>query len=276
MITRNYFKVVRVFPDPSEYFYIKNEGYDTGILNFEGYGERTDIDFKIDNGSWTNLVNYLNIYQMINIQPNSKLYLRGTAGYWKDNSDNGIYFYQNDEFPMSLGGDLRTLLDYTDVDSVTTIPDYCFKGIFNYKNLTSIENLTLGSSVTTIGYNGMREMFSNNPDITTALDLSNVTTVGNEGLCFMYNNCSSIQKGSNLSALTTVDNQGLSYMYYGCSSLNEAYAPNVSTWDTSKAAGWLVNVASTGVVYKPANLVINTNTDSGVPSGWTTQTYPQN
>ena len=243
MITRNYFKVVRVFPDPSDYFYIKNEG-----------------------------VNY--VANFIEIQPNSKLYLRGTAGYWKNNDDSGIYFYKSEEFPMSIGGDLRTLLNYTDVDSVTTIPANCFKATFQEKNLTSIENLTLGSSVRTIGEYAFFQMFYNNPDITTALDLSNVTTVGNSAMTYMYYSCTSLQKGSNLSGVTTLGDNAMNYMYNNCSSLNEVYAPNVSTWNESNTANWLYDVASTGVLYKPANLVIPT-TDSGVPSGWTTQTYPQ-
>ena len=273
MIKRNYFKVVRVFPDPSDYFYIKNEGYDTGVLYFEEFQERTDIDFKIDNGSWTNLVNFGSSF--IEIQPNSKLYLRGTTGYWKNNDDSGIYFYQNDEWPMSVGGDLRTLLDYTDVDSITTIPENCFKSTFQGLKIISIENLTLGSSVTTVGNNAFHQMFYGVSDITTGLDLSNVTTVGNGAMTYMYYQCTSLQKGSNLSGVTTVGDYAFNGMYQDCSSLNEAYAPNVSTWNTSNTTNWLVNVASTGVVYKPANLVINTNTDSGVPSGWTTQTYPQ-
>ena len=32
MIKRNYYKVVRIFPDPSSYFYIKNEMMSEGQL----------------------------------------------------------------------------------------------------------------------------------------------------------------------------------------------------------------------------------------------------
>lgn len=251
MIKRNYFKVVRVFPDPSDYFYIKNEGYDTGVLTLGGVDTqtRTDLEYKIDNGSWTNFVQTWGGYDArLELQPNSKIYLRGTAGYWKDSDGNGPYIMVDEISAVSIGGDLRTLLYYTDVDSVTTIPANCFNQTFQEKKLTSIENLTLGSSVTTVGDYAFHQMFYFNPDITTGLDLSGVTTLGN---------------------------YPMDYMYYGCSSLNEVYAPNVSTWERSKAGSWLGNVASTGVLYKPANLVIDTDSDSGVPSGWTTQTYPQ-
>ena len=247
MITRNYFKVVRVFPDPSDYFYIKNEGYDTGNLYVDCPEERTDLEFKIDNGSWTNFVETYGSGDYIELQPNSKIYFRGTAGYFKDVEGNGIWFdsYNNTDMTISIGGDLRTLLDYTDVDSVTTLPEKCFANAFQNPNLISIDNLTLGSSVTTLGSNVFYQMFAGS-QIQNGLDLSSVTTLGSEAMV---------------------------YMYQDCSSLATAYAPNVSTWSTSKTNAWLMGVASTGVLYKPANLTISTG-DSGVPSGWTTQTYP--
>lgn len=249
MITRNYFKVVRVFPDPSDYFYIKNEGYESGMIIISNVNAqtRTDLEYKIDNGSWTNFVQTWNDYGTFELQPNSKLYLRGTAGYWREEEDDDIFFGTDELGAISVGGDLRTLLDYTDVDSVTTIPAHCFNQTFQKNNLISIDNLTLGSSVTTIGNNAFQQMFYE----------------------------SQIQKGLDISSVTTLGDNAMNFMYDSCTSLNEAYAPNVSTWDDNKTVEWLANVASTGVVYKPANLVINTNTNSGVPSGWTTQTYPQ-
>ena len=249
MITRNYFKIVRVFPDPSDYFYIKNEGYESGNLYVDCPDERTDIEFKIDNGSWTNLHQTYGAGAYIELQPNSKVYFRGTAGYVKDVEGNGLWFDSgiNTNITISMGGDLRTLLNYTDVDSITTIPEKCFQNAFDGTNLISIDNLTLGSSVTTIGNNAFAMMFQGS-QIQNGLDLSNVTSVG------YY---------------------GLGQLYYNCNNLTSAYAPNLSTWNTSKADAWLNNVSSTGVLYKPANLTIPTNNEGGVPSGWTTQTYPQ-
>ena len=34
MIKRNYYKIVRIFPDPSSYFYIKNESMNEGQIMF--------------------------------------------------------------------------------------------------------------------------------------------------------------------------------------------------------------------------------------------------
>ena len=248
MITRNYFKVVRVFPDPSDYFYIKNEGYESGTLYVDCPDERTDIEFKIDNGSWTNFKQTYSGSPFVQLQPNSKVYFRGTAGYFKNVENEGLWFDSevNTSITISIGGDLRTLLNYTDVDSVTTIPENCFNNAFSSSNLISIDNLTLGPSVTTIGNHSLEMMFQG----------------------------SQIQNGLNLSGVTTVGAMGLSQCYCSCHSLTTAYAPNVSTWEQSKTNAWLFDATSTGVIYKPANLTIPTGTSSGVPDGWTTQTYP--
>lgn len=249
-IIRNYFKVCRVFPDPSDYFYIKNETLDQFTLEWVIHENRTDIEFKIDNGSWTGLYNYIQSYGHPQIPAGSKMYLRTSAGYWLENTDESLYFVNYDGQDISLGGDIRTIIDYTDVESVTSIPAECFHQTFAKRSdgiIISIENISF-DGITSIGNGGLFGTFMDQNELTKGLDLSGVTTLGNNSLNLMYANCTS---------------------------LNEAYAPNVSTWDTDKTSSWLNNTASTGVLYKPANLVIDTDTDSGVPSGWTTQTYPQ-
>lgn len=247
MIKRNYFKIVRVFPDPSDYFYFKNEGYEDINIWLEDYDTEvhSTIEVKVDNGSWTDA------YQAgaQTVHPNSKFYVRGADGFWKDSNDeNGISFGFDGSSPLSVGGDIRTLLDYTDVDSITTIPVHCFSDF-----IVSNELLIDASNLIFTG----------------------ITSVGDYGMLNMFYGCSSLISGPDLSSITSLGDYGLQQMYTRCSSLNEAYAPNVSTWNNSKTSNWLMDVAPTGVLYKPANLTIPTG-DSGVPSGWTTKTYPQN
>lgn len=241
MITRNYFKVVRVFPDPSDYFYIKNESYDGGDLIYNLQNTTLNLQYSFDKVNWTTLQNE---YSQINVPGDTSVYFRNNSGTFGI-EESPLFLPMTD---ISIGGDIRTLLDYTDVDSVTTLPANGFRYVFSMQNgakLVDISNLSLGG-ITTIGDNAFYQAFSG----------------------------SNIQKGLDLSGVTTLGENALNSMYSSCSSLNEAYAPNVSTWDTGKTNGWLNGVASTGVLYKPANLTIPTNYDSGVPSGWTTQTYP--
>ena len=246
MIKRNYYKVVRVLPDPSSYFYIKNESMSEGQLNFyTSWLDTVNLEYSFDKVNWTLLYSSSGGW-INNVPADGYVYFRNTSGTFCTSDYYGaITIY----FDCILGGDVRTLFNYTDVDSVTTIPPYGFYNPFdtrNDKKITDISNLSF-RGITSIGDYGLSEAFSQSKfTITKGVDLRDVTTLGEKALYFMYANNSN---------------------------LTEAYAPNVSTWDTSKTTGWLLRVAPTGVVYKPSTLTIPQN-EHGVPSGWTTQDYP--
>lgn len=246
MITRKYYKMVRVFPDPSSYFYIKNE---TMFESFIGLFIFTPnmlneitLEYSFDKVNWTRVTEYDN---SIYIPADGYMYLRNTTGVF-GTSTQVLTPYTD----ISIGGDIRTLFNYTDVDSVTKIPDYGFHYPFAFQNeakCIDISNLSF-RGITEIGNYGLTDAFAYNFNITKGVDLRDVTTIG-EG--------------------------ALSRLYYGNTNLTEAYAPNVSEWDIEKTSTWLKDTAPTGVVYKPTNLEIPTDWDSnGIPEGWTTQDYP--
>lgn len=241
MIKRNYYKIVRVFPDPSSYFYIKNEAMNQVDINFRGGWLTTvNLEYSFDKVNWKSYNG--NLY----IPADGYLYFRNTSGtFGTSEYDNIIYLYDN----FSIGGDIRTLFNYTDVESVTKIPDYglSFPFVcFNDCKCIDISNLSF-RGITEIGNYGLQNTFSANSTFTKGVDLRDVTTLGDYAL----NN-----------------------LYSGNSNITEVYAPNVSTWDTNKTSWWLSGAPSTGVVYKPSTLTIPTDTQSGIPSGWTTQDYP--
>lgn len=240
MIKRNYYKIVRIFPDPSSYFYIKNETMSEGQLNFDSSWLPTvNLEYSFDKVNWRRVSD-------IYIPADGYMYLRNTSGTFCSSN------YTQNMFPhfsLSIGGDIRTLFNYTDVDSVTAIPEYGFSHPFAMQGsakITDISNLSF-RGITEIGNYGLYDTFGWDHIGTKGVDLRDVTTLGERAL----NN-----------------------LYYSNSNLTEAYAPNVSTWDTNKTIGWLYGVASTGVLYKPSTLTIPTDTESGIPYGWTTQDYP--
>ena len=246
MIKRNYYKVVRVFPDPSSYFYIKDESMSGGDIVFfnSSWLNTLNLEYSFDKVNWT-----LVSSTIYGVPADSFVYFRNTSGTFNTENLKSSF---NIGFNSSLGGDIRTLFNYTDVDSITAIPAYglfkAFQCMGNYK-ITDISNLSF-RGITSIGDYGMCETFSN------------------------MNNYFSITKGIDLRDVTTLGESALYYLYYNNQNLTEVYAPNVSTWDANKTQSWLLSVAPTGVVYKPSTLDILTNSDSGIPSGWTTQDYP--
>ena len=247
MIKRNYYKIVRIFPDPSSYFYIKNETMEEGWIGLflftpERLSEMT-LDYSFDKVNWTRVTEYNK--DSIHIPADSYMYLRNTTGVF--GTDTQVFA---PHFNISIGGDIRTLFNYTDVESVTKIPDYGFYYPFTMQEdskCIDISNLSF-RGITEIGNYGLQSAFSNSD--------------------FM------ITKGVDLRGITTLGEGALNYLYSNNYNIKEAYAPNVSTWDINKTSGWLSSVASTGILYKPSTLDIPTDTDSGVPYGWTTQDYP--
>lgn len=241
MIKRNYYKVVRVFPDPSSYFYIKNETMSENYFD--------------SNSSWLNTVNLEYSFDKVNwirfnrgfyLPADGYVYFRNTSGTFCTSEYTQV-FYPNEN--ISLGGDIRTLFNYTDVESVTKIPDYGFSRVFSMQNGAKI------TDITNLSFRGIKE-------------------IGNSGLEFAFTWEHIGTKGVDLRDVTTLGENALHNLYSQNSNLTEVYAPNVSTWDESKTIQWLYGVASTGVVYKPSTLDIPTNDSSGIPSGWTTQDYP--
>ena len=245
MIKRNYYKVVRVFPDPSSYFYIKNETMNRGSVIFlnSSWLSTLNLEYSYDKVNWTVCSDTISVLE------DSFVYFRNTSGTFNTKNLKSSFFIN---FNSSLGGDVRTLFNYTDVDSVTAIPEYglsyAFQCVGNYK-IIDISNLSF-RGITSIGDYGLNGTFDNNSsffEITKGVDLRDVTTLGV---------------------------RALDSLYYNNKNITEVYAPNVSTWDVSKTDSWLYVVAPTGVVYKPSTLDIPTGDSSSIPSGWTTQDYP--
>ena len=242
MIKRNYYKIVRIFPDPSSYFYIKNETMDDSQLDFNSSWLPTvNLEYSFDK------VNWRRVNGDFYVPKDSYVYFRNNTGTFSTSEYHSVIYTR---FNCSLGGDIRTLFNYTDVDSVTAIPAYGLYTSFNSYGgkITDISNLSF-RGITSIGDYGLYGTFSQSRfTFTKGVDLRDVTTIGESALYELY--------------------------AYN-SNLKEVYAPNVSTWDTSKTMFWLSGVASTGVLYKPSTLDIPTDyNDAGLPSGWTTQDYP--
>ena len=241
MIKRNYYKIVRIFPDPSSYFYIKNETMNQEQINIDSSWLSTlNLEYSFDKVNWRR-VEY-DLY----IPADGYMYLRNTSGtFCSSNYTQNMFPY----FNCSLGGDIRTLFNYTDVDSVTAIPEYGFSHPFAMQGSAKITDIS-------------------------NLSFRGITEIGNYGLSDTFGWFHIGTKGVDLRDVTTIGNYALNNLYYDNSNLTEVYAPNVSTWDTSKTSGWLNGVASTGILYKPSTLTIPTDYNSGVPYGWTTQDYP--
>ena len=115
MIKRNYYKIVRVFPDPSSYFYIKNETMQEGRITCydSGWLSTVNVEYSFDKVNWKRFNGGFYLPE------DSYVYFRNTSGTFCTNEYNRVFWIT--DMSISLGGDVRTLLNYTDVDSVIVL-----------------------------------------------------------------------------------------------------------------------------------------------------------
>lgn len=243
-IVKPYYKLYRVFPDP-DYFYLENIGSSATYfyIRKDGNPAATSLEYSLDKTNWTTVTETI---QIQNIPQGGKIFLRNPHGVL--NSDNSNKFAVSTAYNTiyAVGGDIRTLINYQDIDNVTSVPNNCFAYFFDAQSkLKSVENV----------------------------DFSHITSLGSGSLQCTFRNCNNLTTCLDLSSITNITSNSMKETYSGCSSLNLAIAPNINTWDTGYTNSWLSGVAASGVVMKPSTLTIPTDSTSGVPTGWTTQDY---
>ena len=150
--------------------------------------------------------------------------------------------------------------------SATTLSTYCYGSMF-YKctSLTTAPALP----ATTLADNCYRSMFERCTSLTIAPALP-ATTLQSSCYSSMFNGCTSLVQAPELPA-TALYNECYYYMFNGCSNLNYVKALFTDISAQSCLTGWLANVSTSGTFVKNSAATW-TNTDAGIPEGWTVQT----
>ena len=241
------------------------------------------LEYSTDKQNWT-IWDGTTTLNAINNDGTYYLYLRGK---------NTQVSYQNNRHFVLTGssveclGDIRTLLDYEDVENAT-MANYCFSNLFDgctalikapelfaetlsnycyYQMFWGCRNLIEAPKLpsTTLAQSCYAFMFYG-CSFTTPPELP--ATVLQEG-CYanMFSHCLNLTKAPIIRAVTLATNCYLQ-MFDECSSLSEVILLYDAAFDTTKATDWLNNVAAQGIFTKNPNLSIVTGS-SGIPSGWT-------
>lgn len=195
--------------------------------------------------------------------------------------------------------DCASLITTPDFSKITSVRNYSLG--YAFQNCTSLTTPPDFSNVKKIEDNGCRGLFQGCTSLTTAPDFSNVKDVGVNGFMFCFWGCTSLTTPPNFSKITRARNSVFNYCFKGCTSLttppdfskitsitnygntfkgcfsectslNLVVTPNINTWIEDDFDYWLDRVAPSGVVRKPAALIIPTGV-SGIPTGWTTENY---
>ena len=149
----------------------------------------------------------------------------------------------------------------------TTLVKNCYYAMFSgCTSLTTAPELP----ATTLADYCYYQMFYGCTSLTTTPALPATTLVT---YCYagMFVNCTSLTTAPELNA-TLLDIDCYNSMFNGCTKLNYVKAMFINDLDLSRfIKNWLSNVSPTGTFVKNANATW-TNTDAGIPTGWTVQT----
>jgi len=265
---------------------IKNIGQSNGTITFENViGAAYYISYRFNgSGNWTSLTVNGNSSATVTLPAGSYAEIKRTEGYGGERVKytgeaafygnwwllcgyiNGLFEYNTGLIDASgmyfaeSNGNLKTIVN----------------GIEMEESFAGCTNMAYGpdlSYVTSVGDRGMRCMFNGCSSLLIVSDMPLLKTAGPSALSETYAGCISLRKGLNLSSVEALtDSYSFNGLYAGCSYLNEAWTPNVQTWDTDCFPDWLSNVSPTGTLHAPTGLVIPSGS-SGIPSGWTRENY---
>ncbi len=192
---------------------------------------------------------------------------------------------------VKCSGDIRTLVDWENYATVSTANASFQRLFYDCAVLTSAPDLpstTLAKSCYSWMFYGCTslesapalpaggltyvcyyEMFRGCTKLTTAPELP-AETLAQQCYKGMFYGCTGLTTAPVLPA-KTLAKQCYKEMFYGCSRINAVTVKATEITDTYDNCfeNWLYQAASSGIIHKRSTLVLSTNSDYGIPSGWT-------
>ena len=231
----------------TDYFYIESLG-DGNTISVKNKGDGSTsgvtptLEYSKDKNTWNTITfdwtSGTHTTELpVKLNTGEKMYFRNDTREFSNSYNKYITF--SSSVSSNVGGDIRTLSNYIDVNSETTPKSNMFCNLFNNnKNIVDASNLKL--PYTRLEWSCYGALFDGCSSLTTAPELPATTLASS---CY-YN------------------------MFRYCSSLNSitVYANDISA--TNCTSSWLSGVASSGTFHNLGTAIYPTG-PSGIPSGWT-------
>ena len=239
----------------TNYFYIQlseNTNATITITRTNGHLSTSDLSYSNDGENFTQCV-FNN--DVCSIPFSSKVYFRSSTGLSKMiNAGLFVWHTINCDKNHIIGGDVRTLIDYTN-DNLNTTPAACFYKLFQNDIYLTSAKLANFSGFTTLSEGCYRYMFNGCSSLIQSPILP-ATNLANRCYDEMFASCSSLTEISTLPA-TTLAEDCYSYMYAGCSSLTTVLNLPATTLSDGCYSGMFQNCTSlTTAPTLPATTVV--------------------
>ena len=210
-----------------DYFYIESlgDGNTVSVKN-QGNGNTDNVtptlEYSKDKSTWNTITfdwtsgNHTTELP-VKLNTGEKMYFRNDTR--KFSNDYYKYITFSSTVSSNVGGDIRTLSNYLDVNSETTAQSNMFRNLFkDNKYIVNASNLRL--PYTTLASYCYSNMFRGCSSLTTAPALP-ATTLAETCYSEMFRGCTSLVNAPKLPATTLADSC-YHYMFYGCTSLVNA------------------------------------------------------
>lgn len=222
--------------------------------------ENTTAEYSLDGGStWTDAVGVT--ITLANVGDSVK-YRGVISGNISNTGLARFTFSSTSTKTVAASGSIMSMYNNNPNDTVIAYTG-AFRNMFlNRRTLISAPELP----ATTLADNCYESMFSGCNRLVEAPDLP-ATTLANACYEQMFYNCTSLTTAPELPA-TTLTQYCYYYMFYGCTSLTSV-THHITDWNTFDTSNWLSTVAASGTVYCPTASTIPSDSNSGIPTGWT-------
>ena len=211
--------------DETDYFYIESlgDGNTVSVIN-RGDGSTGGVtptlEYSTDKNTWNTITfdwtSGTHTTELpVKLNTSEKMYFRNNTR--KFSNSNSKYISFSPSVSCNVGGDIRTLSNYLDVDNETTTQKYMFFYLFyNNKNIVDASNLRL--PYTTLADYSYESLFEGCSSLTTPPTELPATTLAVGCYYNMFQGCTGLTSAPTLPA-TTLAEQCYAYMFSYCSKL---------------------------------------------------------
>lgn len=238
--------------------------------NIIGYTFSTDIQYKIDNGSWINLPAGEEVKVGYNDPETPGGVKVKQIIYWRKNvnignyDNNGVGTFTSKEYVYNA--------ESTEEAEEDKYEYYGNAGKFvAYDNILSIiYGESFEDKTACINY-AFKNLFKNCSGLTNAIGISLQVDLAIGCFQSMFENCTSMTESPVLSA-SKFKNNCYSRMFNGCTNLSRVtcLASNpLNIFYTNATTDWLENVANSGEFIQKSGYSLWKTGNSGIPNGWT-------
>lgn len=238
------------------YFYIQNEYDGSNNIRINKSGNPStgyDLQYSLNGVDWQNLTTGT-LLNFVNLGGLNKIYFRSTTGFSQDASN--YYTVSATNRNISVGGDIRTLIDHTNMTN--SAQSYAFYNMFNYcSKLTHVDGNLL-YNITVLNNNCYEKMFYQCAYLNNLPTLP-ATTLAAECYKNMFYGCSRMTRYNETLPATVMTANCYEGMFRGCNAL----ATTVPMSATTLASGCFKEMyrQCTGL-YSASDLNISTLTNN--------------